>query len=160
MGGHVSEKAFYRVGKLQGEVVDYNEDGTVRDTNYYENGKLIDKKKFAVSPQNPLWGVWKRNPLAAGVYPTDATWTFYANGIYEGRFFNEKLPTPPEIGKANWKYIPVNSASGFLEVYLGDELTWKDAIRWINRNQFESTFVVSPDRNDIGKQWTFMRQQR
>jgi len=73
--GHVSERAFYSVSKLQGEVIDYNEDGTVRNSDYYEDGRLIDKRRFAVGPVHPLLGTWRRKPLA-GAFPRDVTWTF------------------------------------------------------------------------------------
>lgn len=43
--GQVSEKAAYKMGNLQGELVDYNEDGTVRDRHFYENGKLADNRQ-------------------------------------------------------------------------------------------------------------------
>ena len=84
----------------------------------------------------------------------------YANGILEGRFFNEMLPVvQPTTVKENWKYIPADATGGVLESYQGDELTLKGSLRWIGTNEFEYTFLVAPDRRYLGQRWTFTRRQ-
>jgi hypothetical protein len=156
--GHISGKGFWHIGKLQGDAVDYNEDGTVRDSRYYEDGKLIEGKKFAVSPLDPLLGEWRRNQVA--VPPKELTWVFHANGILDSIFFDNDFTVayPPQTIKVNWKYIPVNSASGALESYQDNKVVWKGNIRWFNPNQFEYTCTIAPDPSYVGLHWTFTHQ--
>jgi len=159
--GQIREKAFYKIGKLQGAVVDYNEDGSVRNTDYYEDGKLIDQRSFAASPQDPLLGTWRRDPVATP--PKELEWTFSANGIVESRFFDEQLTLVGGVIRTNWKYIPEGSAGGVLEEYQGGQPYCKGTIRWINRNRFVYTLTYdsNPDnRSLIGKYWTFTHSRR
>ena len=57
--GSIKQKTPYKVGKLHGTVVTYDESGNELRRLEYQNGKLIEVGKFVVSANNPLIGTWR-----------------------------------------------------------------------------------------------------
>ncbi|HYX29257.1 MAG TPA: hypothetical protein VE863_11885 [Pyrinomonadaceae bacterium] len=160
--GTVKQKAPYRIGKLFGTVITYDQSGNETERQDYENGKLIDADRFVVPADSPLVGTWKFVEYYPSLFggpsktvKTAITAVFSSNGILEisvqGGLLNSKE-------KTNWKYIPKNSNSGILEQYQGDELQYRGNVRWVNNNQFEYTNTFNQNPNMVGTQYLYTKQ--
>lgn len=171
--GTIKQKAPYKVGKLHGTVIKYDEDGNELKREEYENGKLIEANKFLVSADSPLIGTWRYEERTApfvvpnlninrpGSLTKLLTAVFSSNGILEitvqeGFVGNQSFLGGKE--KTNWKYVARSSSSGVLEQYQGDELLYRGSVKWIDSNQFEYVNTFHQNPNMVGQRYTYTRQ--
>src|SRR6267142_1725857 len=157
--GNLKQKSFYKIGKLYGLLITYNEDGTEKRRVEYENGNRIEENKFAVPANFFLVGMWKyveyyERQIFTGIFANTPPSvkqtiiaTFYQNGILEINV-NNSLTSTTE--KTNWKFIPKNETTGILEQYLGDDLLYRGDVRRLNGGQFEYINTFHQNANMIG----------
>jgi len=164
--GNIKRKQTWKVGKLDGVEIFYDEKGNETKREEYVNGKLIEKGKFSVPADNPLLGTWKYVEYAHQGYVIGAmrippevkksiTLTYSQNGVVASTVYNG-LST--STLKGNWRYTSKSDSSGVLEEYRGDELIERANVRWMSNNQFEYTVTFSQNPNIIGTQVIFTRQ--
>ncbi|MBO0859117.1 MAG: hypothetical protein J2P21_11695 [Chloracidobacterium sp.] len=159
--GHIRKTESYKVAKLQGDVITYAEDGREVTKEHYEGGQLIDNKKYAVAPNNPLVGKWKYVRRWDKAYcvigpcvQSTLECAFSSSGINYTQYRDSQSNWDSQV---NWKYISTGSATGVLEGYQG-ELISRGDVRWINRNEFDFTYTFSTDANSIGQKMRFVRE--
>lgn len=166
--GHIKEKAYFKLGKLEGEGITYNEDGSVKSRDQYDHGVPLDTKTFAVSPKHPLLGTWKYVHYGTAIFGLDPTPDFVATVEYssDGTLVVVAMRHAGGIAITasatrevkNWKYIVKTPKTGTLEEYRGTELLGRDEITWLNPNQIEHVCTFSTDPNKIGARSTWTRQ--
>jgi hypothetical protein len=168
--GNIKQKAPYKMGKLHGSVISYDESGNEVNREDYENGKLIEKSRFAAPADIPITGTWKYvecynndcSPKPWDIYRTGSkivrtsTFIYSPNGVVESR--HERPPLATVVIKGNWKYIPNSASSGVLEEYQGEDLIERATVRWLSRNQLEYTITFSQNPDAVGRQTVWTRQ--
>lgn len=166
--GNIKRKESWKVGKLNGVVIFYNEDGAEAKREEYVNGKLIEEGKFSAPADSPLIGTWKfveyyDQPKFGGVSrlpPTvkqEIVITFSSNGVLDATFRNGFSVTS---SKSNWKYTAQTSTTGMYELFTGDEMIFRGSVRWMDQDTFEETVVFSNDPNFIGMKKIYHRVSR
>jgi len=167
--GHIRKTEFYSVGKLQGDVITYAEDGRILSKAHYERGQAIDNAKYAVAPNHPLVGKWKYVKLNTWNAPslckgknvpdycTEYTleWTISSNGTSD-------LQIRRTVGSgevhANWKYASTGPNTGVIEEFQGENSIGRCDVHWFSRNEFDCTITFSPDANMVGEQRHYVRE--
>lgn len=149
----VTNKFYYKYGKIDGEFAEYNDDGTFKSRKLYKEGKATDFLQTPQSLDKKFFGTWEaRVPSKAdwqeeyliNIYKDDGSIEAYKNMFYTNEF--GKMQTMDGSNSktvAYWIYKPNTGDSGQLEYYYNGELYEKADIRFKDTNtmQARSTYV-------------------
>jgi hypothetical protein len=169
--GNIKREESWKVGKLHGTVITYDENERELKRELYENGNRIEEGKFAAPVDSPIIGTWKYVEYGTRESPRfngstivvektpyekrTATFIYSQNGVVESIHYNGFSTSTI---KGNWKYIPRDTSSGILEEYQGEELIERGIVKWIGRNQIEYTITFSQNSDVIRNKYIWTRQ--
>lgn len=137
--GNIKEKGFYSFGKKKGEYRYFDSNSKLSKTEYYDEGKLIDKNQFAVPSNSPMVGQWQY------VYNDYVTYRFTQQFNSDGtsNYLIENLSVFKTWWKCvqypktyNWKYSASTGSTGTLEQFKGGEVVNRYTVQWTGQNSF------------------------
>lgn len=148
----VSSKLCYETGKLNGEVAEYNEDGSFASRKLYKNGKPTGVIQDAKSLNQYFIGTWHsdiptgvdwQQTVLVNIFKDDGTIDSYRNMFYvndsQKRQTMDGSDSPFETF---WLYKPSGDSSGSIEFYdKNGDLVQRSDVKIKDRNNV--TFTIN-----------------
>lgn len=162
--GRQKAKAYFKLGKLDGDYIEYDEKGNIIATKSYADGEEYKKDRFASNVYRPLVGIWKMEKENNGVtkkmvvnnFLEDGTMVYFTEDYSLDFNSNEWKFSPNEYREKNsfsWKYTPEENNKGIIEYYYKNKLIEKDEITFLSNNTLESvTIFRDPSLGEYSKE--------